>query len=107
MDQNYPKGDANQSLGAYELRSAHVVDAGAPPSVNGELMGSVLMHQSQDNMVIASCLLFASQMDLVRTEGLEPSRRYRLRILSPVCLPVPPRPRRWTLWRVRGASATR
>lgn len=31
---------------------------------------------------------------VVRTEGLEPSRRYRLRILSPVCLPVPPRPRR-------------
>src|SRR5215510_4693009 len=29
---------------------------------------------------------------LVRTEGLEPSRGYPLRILSPVCLPVPPRP---------------
>ena len=29
---------------------------------------------------------------MVRTEGLEPSRGYPLRILSPVCLPVPPRP---------------
>jgi hypothetical protein len=29
---------------------------------------------------------------VVRTEGLEPSRGYPLRILSPVCLPVPPRP---------------
>ena len=32
--------------------------------------------------------------NLVRTEGVEPSRRCRLRILSPVCLPVPPRPLR-------------
>ena len=32
------------------------------------------------------------QRKLVRTEGLEPSRRRRLGILSPVCLPVPPRP---------------
>jgi hypothetical protein len=31
-------------------------------------------------------------LSLVRTEGLEPSRGYPLRILSPVCLPVPPRP---------------
>ena len=38
--------------------------------------------------------------------GLEPSRGHPLRILSPVCLPVPPRPRRRTLWRVIGGSAT-
>src|SRR4029077_14875517 len=31
---------------------------------------------------------------LVRTEGVEPSRACALRILSPVCLPVPPRPLR-------------
>src|SRR5690606_18281884 len=29
----------------------------------------------------------------VRTVGIEPTRRCRLRILRPVCLPVPPRPR--------------
>jgi hypothetical protein len=35
----------------------------------------------------------ARRSGLVRTAGLEPARRCRLRILSPVCLPVPPRPR--------------
>ena len=35
---------------------------------------------------------FRSRFLLVRTAGLEPARRCRLRILSPVCLPVPPRP---------------
>ena len=43
---------------------------------------------------------------LVRTEGLEPSRGHPLRILSPVCLPVPPRPRRRPLCRVIDVSAT-
>lgn len=33
-----------------------------------------------------------TQLKMVRTVGLEPTRRCRLRILSPVCLPVPPRP---------------
>ena len=32
---------------------------------------------------------------LVRTAGVEPARGLPLRILSPVCLPVPPRPRRY------------
>ena len=57
--------------------------------------------------VLANCSLGAAFSDvgrghcdrkllksLVRTEGLEPSRRLSLGILSPVCLPVPPRPRR-------------
>ena len=35
----------------------------------------------------------------MRTEGLEPSRGYPLRILSPVCLPIPPRPRYWIVYR--------
>jgi hypothetical protein len=34
----------------------------------------------------------ASELCMVRTEGLEPSRGYPLRILSPVRLPVSPRP---------------
>ena len=38
---------------------------------------------------------------LVRTAGVEPGRRCRLRILSPVCLPVPPRPRRAVMSRRR------
>jgi hypothetical protein len=30
---------------------------------------------------------------VVRTAGVEPARGFPLRILSPVCLPVPPHPR--------------
>ena len=40
-------------------------------------------------MSAANCFVSTK---VVRTEGLEPSRRCHLRILSPVCLPVPPRP---------------
>ena len=34
----------------------------------------------------------AGKNQVVRTGGLEPPRGFPLRILSPVCLPVPPRP---------------
>lgn len=33
---------------------------------------------------------------MVRAAGLEPARHKGLRILSPVCLPVPPRPHQKT-----------
>ena len=39
--------------------------------------------------------LATSALDLVRAAGLEPARRCHRGILSPLRLPVPPRPRRW------------
>ena len=39
--------------------------------------------------------LAAAALDLVRAAGLEPARRYHRGILSPLRLPIPPRPRCW------------
>ncbi len=45
---------------------------------------------------------------MVRTAGLEPARSYELEILSLVCLPIPPRPRRLSCLRFHplGCKAT-
>lgn len=55
---------------------------------------SVTMMATPKRCVATSVRGASSQVAvvLVRTAGLEPARRCRLGILSPVCLPVPPRP---------------
>jgi hypothetical protein len=50
-------------------------------------------HHVNSSFMCSEFPLLSAMNRVVRTAGVEPARGLPLRILSPVCLPVPPRPR--------------